>query len=173
MRRAIEQGLTPNLLALHYDPVLWEVRSLLLIPKFAFSLRAIEVRKPLSPSARRKGWVGCDIALDKIPPDARIPIVFDGRTASQHWVRRQYDRLRPLARSSPRKRGWTLDVLNVVRGIGKQEFRLDEVYAHAAALKLLHPGNRHVEAKIRQQLQRLRDLGVLEFVGRGRYEVRG
>ena len=35
----------------------------------------------------------------------------------------------------------------------------------------LHPENNHVKPKIRQQLQVLRDAGVLEFVSRGKYRV--
>ena len=58
---------------------------------------------------------------------------------------------------------WTLDVLNVVRGLDKKEFALLEVYALAPRLQALHPGNRHVRDKIRQQLQVRRDLG-LDFV---------
>jgi hypothetical protein len=39
------------------------------------------------------------------------------------------------------KRGWTLDVLQVaqVQSLGKMEFTLADVYAHAAALAKLHP----------------------------------
>jgi hypothetical protein len=33
----------------------------------------------------------------------------------------------------------------------------------------LHPANRHVRDKTRQQLQVLRDLGLVEFLGGGRY----
>lgn len=62
-------------------------------------------------------------------------------------------------------------MLNVVRALGREEFTLAEVYAFADTLRRLHPQNRHVEDKIRQQLQRLRDLGFLEFVGRGRYRL--
>lgn len=62
-------------------------------------------------------------------------------------------------------------MLNIVRGIGRSEFTLAEVYAFADTLRRLHPQNRHVEEKIRQQLQRLRDLGFLEFVGRGNYRL--
>ena len=69
------------------------------------------------------------------------------------------------------KRGWTLDVLRVVQSLNKEEFVLAEVYAHAEGLAKLHPGNRHVYDKIRQQLQVLRDLGHLEFLGGGRYRV--
>jgi len=60
-------------------------------------------------------------------------------------------------------------VLNVVRGLNKTEFTLQGVYAFAAQLEKLHPDNRHVRDKIRQQLQVLRDLGFVEFLGRGRY----
>ena len=70
-------------------------------------------------------------------------------------------------------RGWTLDVLNVVRSLGREDFSLADVYARSAELARLHPRNRFVRPKIRQQLQILRDLGLLEFLGRGRYRVSG
>ena len=41
---------------------------------------------------------------------------------------------------------------NVLRGLGKTEFRLADVYAHAETLARLHPQNKNVEPKIRQQL---------------------
>jgi type II restriction enzyme len=62
-------------------------------------------------------------------------------------------------------------VLNVVRGIGRKEFSLAEVYAHEAALARLHPTNFHVRDKIRQQLQVLRDFGFIKFLNGGRYEI--
>lgn len=171
MRSAVLLGRTPNLLALHYDPAGWQVRSLVLIPRFAFSLSCIERRKPLSASARRSGWVGCNIVLANIPPDARIPLIANGMAVSPASIRRQYDRLRPLAKLGHDTRGWTLDVLNIVRSLGQDEFSLAEVYAHADALARLHPDNRHVHDKIRQQLQVLRDLGWVEFLGRGQYRL--
>jgi hypothetical protein len=39
--------------------------------------------------------------------------------------------------------------------------------------KKLYPGNRNIEAKIRQQLQHLRDAGLLEHVAAGRWRVTG
>jgi len=67
------------------------------------------------------------------------------------------------------KRGWTLDVLKVVRSLRKAEFSLADVYSHTRELEVLHPKNMHVRDKIRQQLQRLRDMRLLEFAGGGRY----
>ena len=65
--------------------------------------------------------------------------------------------------------GWRLDAFNVVSKISANIFRLDQVYAHKQHLQELHPENRNVEAKIRQQLQELRDLGLIEFLGGGVY----
>jgi type II restriction enzyme len=61
--------------------------------------------------------------------------------------------------------------LLILESFGKPEFGLDEVYAHEAKLRARHVLNRHVRPKIRQQLQVLRDLGLLEFLGRGRYRL--
>jgi type II restriction enzyme len=172
MRRAIEERRTPHLLAMEYDRPRWMVHSLTLIPSFALTLSSLEKRKPLSPGARRSGWVGCNILLDMIPLDARIPVVSCGIPASPVVVRRQYARLHPLETLDYEARGWTLDVLNMVRLLGKNEFALGELYLKTAYLQELHPINRHIREKIRQQLQRLRDLGFLEFRGRGTYRVK-
>ncbi|MGA3323104.1 MAG: DpnI domain-containing protein [Terriglobia bacterium] len=171
MRRAIVSGQTPNLFALHYDRTQWRVLNLLVVPRFAYSLSAIEKRKPLALTARRANWVGCNILLGNIPPDARIPIVKCSVVMDARVVRERYARLRPLERVRHDARGWTLDVLNVVRALNKAEFTLQDVYAFAAQLQKLHPDNRHVRDKIRQQLQVLRDLGFVEFLGRGRYRA--
>ncbi len=87
-------------------------------------------------------------------------------------VRAQYARIRPLAKLDAKQRGWTLDVLNIVRSLGKPTFNLAEIYRSEDKLAHLHPANRHVRDKIRQQLQVLRDLGILEFLRPGEYHIR-
>ena len=62
--------------------------------------------------------------------------------------------------------------MKCVEQIGKKEFDLDNVYAFEQQLGDLYPNNKHVKQKIRQQLQKLRDRGYLEFVSRGYYHVR-
>ena len=171
MREAILEGRTPNLLALHYDSDSWKVQNLILIPHFAFSLAAVKKRPPLSPDAERHGWVGCNIILSNIPVDARIRIITTEIAESPTEVRRQYRRLKPLAELKVEERGWTLDVLNAVRSLGKREFTLKEIYGFESQLGRLHPANRNVCPKIRQQLQILRDLGLLEFLGAGSYRL--
>jgi len=61
--------------------------------------------------------------------------------------------------------------LNTVRALNKREFELADIYRDASRLAKLHPDNRHVLPKIRQQLQILRDLGLLEFLGGGSYRL--
>jgi type II restriction enzyme len=167
MMRAILEDRTPNLYALHYSRTSWEVRNLTLVPHFAFSASAIEARKPLAPEARRAGWIGCNIVLKNIPPDARIHLISDGVPVQPHLVRESFHRLKPLKEISPKERGWTLDVLRVVRSLGRQEFSNRDIYAFESQLERSHPNNRHIRDKIRQQLQVLRDRGFLVQVQRG------
>lgn len=65
------------------------------------------------------------------------------------------------------ERDWTLDVLNAIRRMGKTEFSTTDAYSFAGELEALHPNNRHVRDKIRQQLQVLRDMKLLIHVERG------
>ena len=96
MRRAILEDRTPNLFVLHYDLDAWAVRTVLLVPHFAFALSALERSKPLAVTARRADWVGCNILLDKIPVHARISVVNEGTPLTPREVRSSYNRLRPL-----------------------------------------------------------------------------
>lgn len=171
MKKAILADRTPNLFVMHYDLTAWSVRNIILVPHFAFSLSIVECRAPLPATARRAGWIGCNILLGKIPQDARIPILTNGQFNPRRNVREAYNRLRPLEKLKVEKRGWTLDVLQVVRSLGEPQFTLSEVYAYKDALSKIHPGNRHVRDKIRQQLQVLRDLGLLIFIGNGSYRL--
>jgi type II restriction enzyme len=171
MIAALNSDTSPNLYLLQYDTVAWVVSNLLLIPYFAFPPSAVEKRKPLSSTARRAGWVGCFIVLSRIPTDARIFVIRGGQPAPVDRVRDQYRRLLPMKQLDTKERGWTLDVLNLLRQFDKPEFTNADVYAQSHELRALHPNNRHVTDKIRQQLQVLRDAGFLTHAGRGRWRL--
>jgi type II restriction enzyme len=78
------------------------IRNLLLIPSFCFSVSALEKRTPLSPTARRAGWVGCNILLSAIPLDAKIKIVDDSHELEARLVRIRFDSLRALTKVNPK-----------------------------------------------------------------------
>ena len=50
-----------------------------------------------------------------------------------------------------------------------EKFKLSEVYYFSEYLKSRYPENNNIQAKIRQQLQILRDQGLIEFLGNGHY----
>ncbi|HZF00739.1 MAG TPA: DpnI domain-containing protein, partial [Methylomirabilota bacterium] len=172
MMDAIKNDRTPNFFFMQYELATWSVKNLLLVPHFAFPPSAIIERKPLSPTARRAGWIGCNIALNRIPIEARISLVTERQIVSENEVREKFKKVKPLKDISVSQRGWTLDVLNIVRRLGKPEFTNEEVYAFTHELEKLHPGNRHVRDKIRQQLQVLRDTGFLIHVSRSEWKLK-
>jgi type II restriction enzyme len=86
-------------------------------------------------------------------------------------VRAQFRRVKPLKEISVAQRGWTLDVLNAIRRLGKTDFTTADAYAFERELAELHPDNEHVKEKIRQQLQELRDRNLLLHIGRNRWRL--
>ena len=66
--------------------------------------------------------------------------------------------------------GWLRLTLEAVLSQPEEVFSLNEVFATCVPLITRRfPGNRHPRPKVRQQLQRLRDLGLVEFLGTARY----
>lgn len=168
MMQALRSDAVPNLLVMQYTGD-WLVNRLLLIPSFFFSPSAVVRRKPLSSTARRAGWIGCNILLSEIAEDGKIPVISQGIPVAPSIVREQYAAVRPLADVCSATRGWTLDVLRMVRRLGQRRFALSDMYAYEHDFQALYPRNRNVRAKIRQQLQVLRDLGFIGFEGKGWY----
>jgi type II restriction enzyme len=149
----------------------WQIQSLTAIHSSFLTSWVIERRPPLSQSARRAGWVGCNIRLDRIPPDGEIAIISDGICHPKPDVRSRFRRFLPLKNLPADQRGWTTLTLAIIRTVGKYSFELSDLYAREHQFAEVYPGNRNVRAKIRQQLQVLRDLGVLGFEGSGRYHL--
>ncbi len=65
--------------------------------------------------------------------------------------------------------GWLLDIFKCFNNIETQEVTLSQLYGFEAILKQKYPNNRHIKDKIRQQIQQLREVGLVEFVGNGKY----
>lgn len=63
-----------------------------------------------------------------------------------------------------------IDILNCINKIDGDEFTLNQIYHFVESLALKHPENHYIKDKIRQQLQILRDKGIIEFKGSGHYK---
>lgn len=159
----------PNLFVLSYNQ-LFDVTNLEIIPKYFFTIDKIEKRKPLSENAHRAGWVGSNILYSEISQQGKIAIIKDSIVTSKEFVISEYNRSKQLKIDSLDKRGWLLDVLQCVEKTKNDKFSLSEIYQFSEKLKIKYPENHNVEAKIRQQLQILRDKGYIIFLGNGRYK---
>ena len=162
----------PNLFLLNYDLLNYKIQNFFVVPKHFFVPEIIEKRKPLSKTARRAGWVGCNILLKNIPLTGKIFYVKNGNVESREKILEDWNKTLFLRETKEiAVRGWILDIMNCIDKIGRKEFSLNEVYAFEMLLKQKHPNNRHIKDKIRQQLQFLRDKGYLDFITRGKYRL--
>ena len=162
----------PNLVLMRYDLERFGVRDLFLVPKQFFVREIIEERKPLALTARRAGWVGCNILIGEVPETGKIHVIRDGQLAPRKLVHEQWQSTLFLRSQGAIGRGWLIEVMKCIERLGRRDFTLDDVYAFEADLARLYPGNRNVRPKIRQQIQVLRDQGYLDFTARGRYRLR-
>lgn len=162
----------PNFFLLNYNLHSLEVLDFIVIPKHFFIPEIIEKRKPLSSTAQRAGWIGCNILLQNIPQSGKIFFVKNRQIEPKQKVLAEWQKTLFLREEKEvSAKGWLLDIMRSIEKLGKKEFILDDVYMFDRELSRLHPDNKHVKDKIRQQLQVLRDKNYLEFVGRGQYRL--
>lgn len=114
--------------------------------------------------------IGCNILIDKIPSQAKIDIIHNSVPVPQELVQAQVQQASLLYTDNLSSRGWLLDTLNCVNSIKTEMFSLSDMYQFEALLTIKHPNNHNIKAKIRQQLQLLRDKGFIDFLDRGIYK---
>lgn len=172
MLERISSANNPNFFLLSYDISNLRVINFFVVPKHFFVPEIIEKRKPLAPSARRAGWVGCNILLNSIPETGKIFFVKNRQVEPKEKVLSEWKKTLFLRDEKEIvEKGWLLDIMRCIEELRKKEFTLDDIYAFEKNLSNLHPENRHVKDKIRQQLQVLRDKNYLDFVSRGYYRL--
>lgn len=160
----------PNFFLLNYTSQQFKIVNFFIIPKHFFVSQVIEKRKPLSQTARRAGWVGCNILLQNIPLSGRIFYINNTKVENKKYVLEKWKKTLFLREPQTSKlKGWILDIMGCIDRLSKSEFSLSEVYNFENELKTKHPENKHIKDKIRQQLQFLRDKGYLEFLGKSKY----
>lgn len=157
----------PHLFVMTYAN--WTVNNLLIIPKFFFVPDIIEKRNPLAKTARRAGWIGCNIEIGNIPENCKIFIIRNSKQEDKSKVIDLYQRTLSLQKTEIDSRGWLMDTLHLVERLD-ETFTIKQMYAFVDELQMKHPNNKHIPDKIRQQLQFLRDKGFIVFKGHGVYK---
>lgn len=159
----------PDFFIMNYSLKNMRVEELHFIPKFFFVPEIVEQRKPLSENAKRAGWVGCNILLAEIPIQGRIPIIENGAFLDKSIVLNRVKKAQAVHVENIATRSWLMDTLQCINKIKTDDFTLDMIYSFEKELSIKHPNNHNIRAKLRQQLQRLRDCGIIQFLGNGQY----
>jgi type II restriction enzyme len=170
MIERINSANNPNFFFLNYRKSNWVVNNFLIIPKYYFIPDIIIKRKPLSITAKRAGWIGCNIDISKVPERGRIFLIKDSEVIDRNKVYTKWKSTDFLQSKHRDTKVWILDVMNCIESLQNNVFTLEQIYSFEDQLRLKYPNNNHIKDKIRQQLQLLRDKGLLEFVERGKYK---
>lgn len=163
--RSVEDGLFPSLLLLRYDSHSWSVEDTFAVHRAWITPKCVEPMKQLT---QRPGYRLCNLRLDLMPQVGRIVIIRNGRVVARNEVQRLWSTSQKVVKLTARKRGWLADLIRCVERVNPI-FSIDDVYDFKSELSRAHPENHNIEAKIRQQLQVLRDLEMVEFVKPGIY----
>lgn len=172
MIERLRSAKNPNFLFLNYNASFDSVVQFLTVPKHFFIPRMIEKRNPLATTARRAGWVGCNILLNSVPQVGKIFFVRNQQVEPKKKVLVEWQKTLFLRKENEASaKGWLLDTMRSIEKMGKEEFTLDDIYTFENELRKLYPENKHIKDKLRQQLQVLRDKRYLSFVSRGYYRL--
>jgi type II restriction enzyme len=164
---------SPDFFFLTYDVNSYCVTNFFAVPTYFLDPTVIEKRAALSPTARRAGWVGCNIVISRIPDVGKVFYVKNREIVERAAVIETWKRTTFLrGETNLEARGWTLAVLRIIQSLNAEEFTLQRLYEFEPQLKQGFPRNNFIRAKIRQQLQVLRDAGLIVFKGGGRYTSR-
>ncbi len=170
MMEKITTKTNPSFFFLTYNKKDLVVHDLMIVPSYLFSEEIIEKRKPLSETAKRAGWTGCNILYEMLPQEAKIYYVQNGLVSSKSKVIDDWNKISFIKDSNVQQKGWILDIMQLINKLPKT-FSLSDIYIFENYLKAKHPDNNNIKAKIRQQLQILRDKQFIKFTSRGMYET--
>ena len=120
MMQRIQAADNPNFFFLSYNKADYSVRQLMLVPKHFFTPDIIIRRKPLPETAKRAGWVGCNINISTLPDSGKILLVDKGIVMPSETVHRQWQQNLFLRQQKNEGKGWLLAVMRCVEALPEQ-----------------------------------------------------
>lgn len=169
--KAIENNCVPNFIIMEYslNNNLIRPQEILFIPRVFITKETIEKRNPLSETARRAGWTGYNLLFDEIPSYGKLLIANNYGIISKTKILNETRKITSLYNIDSQKSKWKMEILKIIDQLDSK-FELQDVYQYSRKLEMLFPDNNHVKDKIRQQLQFIRDDGIIVFLSAGKYE---
>ena len=105
MINKILENKNPNFLFLQYSSS-FSVLNYFTIPNYFFTYEIIEKRKPLSKTARRANWIGCNILYGNLPKSGMIYLIKDSAIINPKDVLDQWRKTSFLTNRKIENRGW-------------------------------------------------------------------
>lgn len=158
----------PNFFFLTYNKQDYTVNQFIIVPKHFFTEDMIIRRKALKATAQRAGWVGCNINIKQLPENGKIFIIKDRQIIAPHIVRQKWHSHLFLRQQDTGHKSWLIAIMRCLDKL-PEHFTLQQMYQFVPQLQQEFPKNQNIEAKIRQQLQILRDQNSIAFIARGHY----
>ena len=140
MIERINSNQNPNFFFLTYTKQ-WTVNNFLIIPKQFFTTDIIIKRKPLAQTARRAGWIGCNIDISNVADAGKVFLVKNSELIDRTIVENSFKKTLFIRSQSFDSKGWILDIMLCVDSIPKNVFTLEDVYKFENKLKLKYPNN--------------------------------
>jgi len=132
------------------------------------------VRAGFGSRPEPQSWSAADLSELHEPVErlrSALPKITRSQRAAIEAPLRVQLRNRQYARLVESFSGWLGLTMEGISRIPTDMFSMNEVFQACAPLAAERfPENHHVREKLRQQMQRLRDLGLILFLGNGRYE---
>ena len=126
MIERLQSASNPNFFFLNYDRNSLNISNFIVIPKHFFTPEIIEKRKPLSSTAKRAGWIGCNILLETIPQSGKIFYIKDGKSKSKNEIVDNWNKTIFLKENKNLdSRGWILDIILCIEKMNKKDFLLN------------------------------------------------
>jgi type II restriction enzyme len=158
MINRITSDTNPNFFFLNYDKYSYDVINFVAVPSYLFVPNMIIARKNGIPN--RPNYIMCNIDISSIPNSGKIFYIQDKQLQSKEHILESWNKTKFLK-----------DIITCIDKTKKTDFTLQDIYRFENFLKIKHPNNNNIQAKIRQQLQILRDKNFLKFTERGKYEL--
>ncbi len=93
MIEKIRNGDVPNFFYLNYDLKTYSVNNLLIIPKHYFTENIILKRLPIPETARRTGWIGCNIDVSSIPSSGKLYLISNRQVVDKNVVISNFNKM--------------------------------------------------------------------------------
>ena len=124
----------------------------------------IEPRKKLTETAKRAGLQGCRIALNMIPSFGKITYIKNNKEIDKKIINYKLLKVSAFKNSNLKNKSWKLELLSIIDSIPETIFSVNDLYEFISELEKKHSNNHHIDAKIRETLQQLRDEGYVKFL---------